>query len=249
MNVLIIGRRGLGKSVLAKHKANELNRNQIYFDPGNQFHNVHLKTSDLDELREKLEDWPEGAPYVISYVPPRGNVELWFNQFAAVLWEFIGTHDGAASFVLIIDEAHRIQSPQIINDWLDEFIRRSPRRERGDSNPIDIIQTTHRSQDLNGVSWSESDEAYFFNVFDKRALKAIDEQYGSKIPDVTQIVSTLKTPRTGGREVLKIESETGEYEILTDPREWEVDIRKPLPPANEIEATERDLDAIYDRLE
>ena len=42
MNILIIGRRGLGKSTLAVHEAFELNRNQIYFDPGDQFQRCGL---------------------------------------------------------------------------------------------------------------------------------------------------------------------------------------------------------------
>jgi hypothetical protein len=172
-------------------------------------------------------------------------VEVHWNNFAATLWEFMGPHKGAASFVLTVDEAHRIQSPQQINDWLDEFIRRSPRRERGDSNPIDLIQTTHLPQDLYRVSWSESDYVYFFNVFDKRALKAIDEQYGEKIPDIKTLVSNLKTPRTGGREVLEIESETGIHRIITDPTEWQTDIKSEKPPANTLDATHSDLGEIY----
>jgi hypothetical protein len=245
MNVLVIGRRGLGKSVLAAHKANQLNRNQIYFDPGNQFHRVDYKTSDIGEMYEKLEGWPEDKPFVISYVPPRGNVELHWNNFASAVWDFTGQHEGAASFVLIIDEAHRIQSPQQINDWLDEYIRRAPRRERDDGNPIDIIQTTHCPQDLHRVSWAESDYVYFFNIFDKRALKAIDEQFGGKIPNVVELVSNLKTPKTGGREVLEIESETGAYRIIEDSSEWFNDIRHPKPPANTVEGVNRDLQEVY----
>jgi len=245
MNVLVIGRRGLGKSTLAMWKADELNGNQIYFDPGNQFQNVDLKTYDLKEFQERLENWPEDESFVISYVPPKGNVEAWWNLFASTVWDFTGVHDGASSFVLVIDEAHRIQSPQTINDNLDEFIRRSPRRERGDANPIDIIQTTHLPQDLFRVSWSESDYVYFFNVFDKRALKAIDEQYGTKIPNVTELVSNLKSPKTGGREVLEIESETGAYRIITNEAEWARNIKTRKPPENSFQAIDRNLGEIY----
>jgi hypothetical protein len=245
MNILIIGRRGLGKSVLAKHKADELNSNQIYFDPGDQFHNVSFKTSDLQELQDTLEHWPDDQPFTISYVPPRGNIELEWDRFADIIWTFCGQHQGAASFVLVIDEAHRIQSPQKVNDWLDEFIRRAPRRERGDGNPIDIIQTTHCPQDLHRVSWAESDYVYFFNIFDKRALKAIDEQFGGKIENVVELVSTLKTPKTGGREVLVIESETGSYQVLSNPDDWYSDIREPKPPANDVEAASQDMEELY----
>lgn len=245
MNIIDVGRRGLGKSVLAAHQARQLNPNQIYFDPGNQFHNVDLKTGNISELVERLENWPEDKPYVISYTPPRGNVEVSWDIFANHLWDFVGQHDNGASFVLIVDEAHRLQSPQSINDWLDEFIRRSPRRERNDKNPIDIIQTTHAPQDLHRVSWGESDYIYLFNIFDKRALKAIEEQFESKIENIKEIVTTLKTPKTGGREVLEIESETGNYRIITNPNEWFNDIRNPKPPQGSTEEIEREMVKTY----
>lgn len=248
MNEIIVGRRGLGKSVLAAYEANNLNPNNIFFDPGDQFHQVDLKTADLRELREKLTDWPDDKSYSISYVPPKGNVEANWNLFAATLWDFIGQHDGAASFVLIVDEAHRLQSPQYINDWLDEWIRRSPRRERDDANPIDILQTTHAPQDLHRVSWGESDYIFLFNIFDKRALKAIDEQFQDRIPNIREIVTSLKTPKTGGREVVKIESETGQYWIITDQDSWFFDIRNRKPPANSIEAIDRELKEAYGTL-
>jgi AAA domain-containing protein len=231
MNILVIGRRGLGKSTLAEHEAQELNANRIYFDPGNQFHNVAFKTSDLDEFFDRLESWPDDEPFVIAYTPPKGNVEKNWDMFASRLWDYVGTHEGAASFVFIIDESHRLQSAQYINDMLDEFIRRSPRRERGDSNPIDLIQTTHYPQDLNRTSWGESDYIFFFNVFHKRARKAIEEQFG---PEVADQVANLKTPKTGGREVLKVESETGTSELLDDDSVWFYNIRQARPPKNDL---------------
>jgi hypothetical protein len=223
MNILDIGRRGLGKSTLAEFQAQSLSANRVYFDPGDQFENVALKTSELDEFTNELENWPEDKPFVISYVPRKGsNVEAAWDVFARRLWEFTGKHDGAGSYVLIVDESHRLQSPQKINDMLDEFIRRAPRRERGDKNPIDLIQTTHYPQDLHRVSWGESDEIFFFNVFDRRALKAISDQFGEEI---AQKVSELKTPKTGGREVLVVESETGKYRIIENPDEWYANIK------------------------
>lgn len=223
MNILDIGRRGLGKSTLAEFQARQLSVNRIYFDPGDQFDNVMFKTSELEEFTDVLEHWPEDKAYVIAYTPRKGsNVELAWDMFAKRLWEFIGKQEGALSAVIIVDESHRLQSPQKINDMLDEFIRRSPRRERGDKNPIDLIQTTHYPQDLHRVSWGESDEIWFFNVFAKTALKAIRDQFGDEIAEK---VSQLKTPRTGGREVMVVESETGSYRIIEDPNEWYADIK------------------------
>jgi hypothetical protein len=247
MNVLIIGRRGLGKSTLAVHEAFELNANQMYFDPGDQFQQVKYKTSNLDDLFERFESWPEDETFTISYVPPRGAVEAHWDAFAHRLWDFVGQHQGGASFVLIVDEAHRLQSPQKIDDMLDEFIRRSPRRERGDANPIDIIQTTHYPQDLNRVSWGESDKIFIFNVFHKNARKAIEDQFGE---DVALEVTQLRTPKTGGRDVLEVESETGAFVVLDNPDEWAYNIREPRKPkdiAPGIGQGQGDLDKKYGR--
>lgn len=227
MNILIIGRRGLGKSTLAVHEANQLNANQIYFDPGDQFQHVKFKTSNLDEFFKRFENWPDDEPFVLAYVPPRGAVEAHWDSFARRLWDFVGQHEGGASFVFIIDEAHRLQSPNKIDDMLDEFIRRSPRRERTDRNPIDLIQTTHYPQDLHRVSWGESDTIFIFNVFHKNARKAIEDQFGE---EVAMEVTQLRTPKTGGRDVIKIDSETGAYEVLDNSEVWAYDIRKPRPP-------------------
>jgi hypothetical protein len=234
LNILIIGRRGLGKSTLAVSEANNLNPDQIYFDPGAQFANVDFRTSDLEEFFERFESWPEDRNYRLAYVPPHGDIEAHWNIFAHRLWEFIGQHEGGASFVLIVDEAHRLQSPARIDDMLDELIRRSPRRERGDKNPVDLIQTTHYPQDLNRVSWGESDVIFLFNVFHKNARKAIEEQFG---PEVAEEVEVLRTPKTGGRDVLKVDSETGSYILLDNETEWYYDIRKPLPQPDTIPNT------------
>jgi hypothetical protein len=107
---------------------------------------------------------------------------------------------------------------------LDEFIRRSPRRERGDKNPVDLIQTTHYPQDLNRVSWGESDVIFLFNVFHKNARKAIEDQFGERVADE---VAQLKTPKTGGREVMKVDSETGTFIIIDNEEDWYYNIRKP----------------------
>jgi len=243
MNILDIGRRGLGKSTLAQSQACELNRNQIYFDPSDQFFSVQYRVNDLEKFSRILDGIPEEESYSIAYSPPRGNVEERWDEFASTLWEFIGIHDGAASFALVIDESHRLQSPNYMNDWLDEYIRRTPRRERGDPNPIDIIQTTHYPQDLHRTSWGESDEIYFFNVFDKRAWKAISEQFGD---EVAVKVSKLATPKTGGREVLRVTSETGETELISDPMTWYCNIKRPpKPPAHLPEKGIRSLEEMY----
>lgn len=230
-NKLIIGRRGTGKSTLAEYEASKLNAHQIYFDPGDQFQSAERHARTVVEFRKLIEqdqDAPDGFhgddwPRSISYVPLSEHIEQEWDTFASVLWEYTGQHEGGASYCLVIDEAHELQSAHTINDWLARFIRRAPRREREDKNPVDLIQTTHNPQDLNRLTFSQVDEVYIFNMFDKRALKAIAEQFGD---EVAEEVKVLRTPKTGGRDVLVVEAETGEYHVIDNPREWFVDIRK-----------------------
>lgn len=249
-NELIIGRRGLGKSTLAEYRASQLNPHQIYFDPGDQFQSAvkHARTvKDFCALLDQDHDAPEGFhgsdwPRSIAYVPMSEHIEDEWDKFARALWEYTGQHEGAASYCLVIDEAHELQSAHQINDWLARFIRRSPRRERGDSNPVDLVQTTHNPQDLNRLTFSQVDHVYIFNMFDRRALKAISDQFGE---EVSEEVKALRTPKTGGRDVLVIEAETSEYRVIDNPMEWYVNIRSESREPDIDERFQTNLEETY----
>lgn len=230
MNVSIIGRRGLGKSTLALWRALLLNRNVAAFDPGDQYDAMRVRTSDLDEVRKAFEaDWTDD-PLSLAYIPPSSNIELEWDKFAAVLWPYTGKHDGAGSYVLIVDECDELQSPQRIDEWLNRFVRRAPRREKGNPNPVDLIQTTHNPQDLHRTSFSQSDEVYIFNMFDARSIDVIRKQWGDAVADA---VLNLKTPKSDppGREVVKIDPETGGFTLVDDPATWFVSMAPPPPRA------------------
>jgi hypothetical protein len=252
VNLIDIGRRGLGKSTLAMHQAEQLNSHQIYFDPGDQFQAAASRATTVAEFQKLMdqdkdapkdfhgEDWPAS----IAYVPPSSNVEAEWDAFAKCLWEYTGTHEDAASYCLVIDEAHELQSSQAINDWLARFIRRAPRRERNDPNPVDLIQTTHNPQDLNRLTFSQADEVYIFNMFDQRALKAIQEQFGE---EVAVEVPQLRTPKRGGRDVLVVEVETNEYRVIDDPKEWQTNIRTPKKPVDVEVSMKQNTEGFYAR--
>ena len=233
MNVLIMGRRGLGKTTLAEFIAANLNANRVAFDPGDQYLDFVVRTSDLEVVRDEFErDWKEN-PLSLSYIPPVGpdptadQIEPYWNEFANLLWSFTGRHEGGASYSLIIDESSELQSPSYVNPWLMRIIRRAPRRERSDANPVETIQTFHRPQDLNGIIESQVDEFYIFNMVKQRDLEVIAKNWGD---DISEAVSKLRTPKTDppGRDVLKLDAETGEWEVITDSNLWYVDIRKPV---------------------
>lgn len=242
MNELVIGRRGTGKSTLAHFRARAINRRQFYFDPGNQFQNVQVCIATPKQLREQLEKEGDDAPTSISYVPVSSAVEKEWEAFARELWDFTGLHEDAASYALVIDEAHELQGAQWVNDWLARFIRRAPRRERDDPNPVDMLQTTHNPQDLNRLTFSQEDTIYIFNMFDKRALKAISDQWGE---EVAVAVKQLRTPKTGGRDVLRIDAETGAYVILDNSKEWYSNIRVSNKPKTTDAMIHSHLETMY----
>jgi hypothetical protein len=203
----------------------------------------------VKQLHAEMEkDWNDpkgGGSNSIAYVPGSSAVQAEWDAFARELWDYTGQHEDGASYALIIDEAHELQGSQWIDDWLARFIRRSPRRERGDENPVDLIQTTHNPQDLNRLTFSQQDEVFIFNMFDRRALKAISDQWGE---EVAEEVKKLRTPKTGGRDVLQVEAETGEYKVLTNPEEWNSDIRACKEPRELDEIAHRHLEELWPTL-
>ncbi len=223
MNSLIEGRRGLGKTTLAQIVALQTNPNILGFDPNNQLRNASFRTSDLKELEGYLDDSQHiDESFFASYIP-QGDVEAEWDRFAAIAWQF-------GDYSLIVDEAHRLQTPQYVNEWLDKFIRQAPRRERGDDLPIDIIQTFHRPIDVNGIVLSQADYAYIFRQTKKRDLEYLEKEFDIAVANAVQ---TLRTPETDppGRDVIKLNVVTGEYELIDDPATWFINIRGPKKEA------------------
>ena len=237
MIILDIGRRGLGKTTLAEFRAQQLNRNRVAFDPRRQFNLFAVRTSDLKEVEKEFDrDWTESEPLSLAYQPAKtiqadGSIderelESHWNKFAHLLWQYTGEEEGNASYVLIVDEAHNLQSPQVVNGWLSTYVREVPTRERGDKNPVDIIMTSHRLQDFHGSITSQVNGIYIFNMIKPRDLKVLSDEWGDGIAEQ---VKALRTPRSNppGRDVLFIDPETGESRLIDDPSTWYVNLRKP----------------------
>jgi hypothetical protein len=228
MNVLIIGRRGLGKSTLADFVASELNSSRLVFDANGQYKNADVSTSDLKKFIEALDRAAKDKKdFTIAYVP-KGNIELEWERFASALWGN-GAVPIYGDYSLIIDEAHRLQRSQYVSDWLDRFMRQAPRRERGDEAPVDVIQCFHRPQDIHGIVLALADIIYFFRVSKRRDLENIEKEFD---PEIREAIETLRTPDTEpyGRDVLRIDVESNSFVLLRDPNQWYKDIRTKKEP-------------------
>src|SRR5216684_192063 len=220
MNVLIMGRRGLGKSTLAEYVAQSLHETVLIFDANAQFKNADFSTSDLRKFENEINSSSrkEGLS-VLAYIPS-GDIEFEWDRFMSMLWGKNAVPE-YGDYSLIIDEAHRLQKAQYINPWLDRLMRQAPRKERGDENSIDIIQTFHRPIDVHSVVAGLADTVYMFRQTRKSWLDWIAKEWDD---DVAQKVATLRTPPEG-RDVLKLNVESGEYEIVEDASSWYNDIR------------------------
>lgn len=222
MQNLVLGRRGLGKTTLAVHLAFEMNQHVVAWSPNAQFKMANFRTSSREELTDYLDDLDEERREreLIEYVPD-GDLDLDFTLFGTALWPY-------GDFVLIIDETNELQTYSRINPVLARYIRRAPSREKGDDNPIDIIQTTHFPVDLNRVSFGLSDYAYIFRLTRELDLERIGKELGEEI---AEIVKTLRTPQTDppGRDVIKVDIVTREYEIISDSDSWDMKIKREKP--------------------
>lgn len=221
MNTLILGRRGLGKSTLAVWRARQLSKHIVAWSPGAEFRAADLHITARDELLDFMDsasdDEEEEQPYFVEYIAD-GDLEENFDRFARVLWKF-------GDYALIVDEANELQTPASINPMLARFIRRAPRREKGDENPIDIIQTSHFPVDFHRISFGLADEAFIFRLTRLRDWERIRDEFGEA---VAQAVDQAKTPETDpeGRDVIHLNVVTEKFQLMQDPDEWNEGIRE-----------------------
>lgn len=220
MNTLIMGRRGTGKTTLAVWKARQLNIRAIAWSPNAEYENSDLRTTDLDTLIDYIDTREDDEGYFVEYIaePPYDDN---FNEFGRRLWSF-------NDFVLIVDEASEIQSPMWMNDQLNRYIRRAPRREKGEAGPIDIVQTTHFPVDLHKVSFGLGDDAYIFNLTQRLHVDRIERELGA---EVAAAVRSARTPESSspGRDVVHINLITQKFEVMEDPEEWYVNLNPEEP--------------------
>src|SRR5207244_1323333 len=112
--------------------------------------------------------------------------------------------------------------------WLDKFMRQAPRRERGDTDPVDVIQCFHRPVDMSGIVAALLDHVYIFRVTRYRDLEYIEREWDEQ---TREAVTQLRTPPEG-RDIVRVDVETSTLVTLTDSKQWFTNIRKTEPQRN-----------------
>jgi DNA helicase HerA-like ATPase len=155
--------------------------------------------------------------YFVEYIPD-GELDVDFSIFGRMLWKY-------GDLVLVVDEANELQSPAASNNILSRYIRRAPRREKGEADPVDIIQTSHFPVDFHKTSFGLADEAWIFRLTRERDIQRIRNELGD---DVADAVMETRTPEMmpPGRDVVHVNIVTREFEVVTDSDSWNAKIYK-----------------------
>lgn len=226
MNILVIGRRGEGKSTLslflARRIQNARNAHTIpIFDPKRTFNSVP-HTADIGEFEELLETNSDAVayqPYASTSDERKSGDEVaseFSTFFDAIGIDYhFGLRDTASrenlgAVILIVDEAWFIQAGQSAHPKLERIVRLA------DSKNFYLIQAAHRPKDFATRIRAQVDEFYFFRQWLAEDLEIIREWCGE---DVARIVETLPP-----HHVLRYDVATREFSLWNDPKAWYSDL-------------------------
>lgn len=227
MNILVIGRRGNGKSTLSLFIGRRIQEKRsghtiAIFDPKRTFNSV-AHTSDLDEFEELLQQNSDAVSFQPYRNPDLKNrstddVSEQFNQFVDRLGieRHFGVMEGASRpdlgpVVVIADESWFLQAGQRVNPSLDDMVRLA------DEKNFFLIQTAHRPNDIAPKIRAQANELYLFRQWLDDDVQII-ETWSS--PEVAHIVSTL--PK---HHVVRYEVDAQKFELWNDPTGWYTDLK------------------------
>jgi hypothetical protein len=197
-NVLITGRRQLGKSTLAFDVGVRSGKMGVIFDPNAQYRNPELffVTSDLEELIETI----DGGSVSYMVYRPLGDVD---EEFTA-LGEEMFTRSG---FFFIVDEARLIKN----NKQLDKMVRLLDTR-----NTV-LIQNFHRPVDVAPACRALANQWYFFRTTLDADLAVVEELCGAEISE--RVKNLRGIPQGSNNEVLHWNDDIGTSEVI-EARAW-----------------------------
>src|SRR5215469_12575065 len=148
---LCIGVSQTGKSTFALHLALQTGKQVIVWDANEVFIDIAKSpVSTPDDLEQALE---KKEP-VIVYDATNAAIDDYgreFKRFSSVLENFDG-------HTLLVDEAADVQAANSPNSGLDRLYRRAGRRNN------DIIETTHKPQQIATLNRSLTTDVYLFAI-------------------------------------------------------------------------------------
>jgi hypothetical protein len=204
VNVLIFGRRQLGKSTFAMHLAQQRDGWGIaVFDPNRQFDAFAADAYDPDTFEDLL-DAASGHPAIVRYVPVN-DVQNEFEAVAELMWQ-------REHFVFIVDEASQLQTAVKPNRWIDRFVRLQQPEEG------DFIQTMHRPRDAAMICRSLANHWYIFRTTDASDLAAIGERCGETVARQAESLPP--------GQVIFWNDDLATVQLFEDARSWYVPIHK-----------------------
>ena len=159
--------------------------------------------SDLESVSLAIEQ----KQTLIVYRPDQDNVEEDFRAFCDIIWPL-------TNYILIIDEAHWLQSPQWAHPSLEKYVRMA------DPYGVDLIQVAHAPADMWGRARSLASDWYIFLTTRPADLDAIALQCGEDVSD--------EVVRLGQHDYLHWNADAHTSETVKDPTAWFIDIKTPL---------------------
>jgi len=207
VKALVFGISQSGKSTFALALALCFRKQVIIWDANEVFLGVVKEpVSNLDDLQDAIEDQEPVVVYDASGV---GDKPEEFGAFAAVVEQYDG-------ITLLIDESGDVQRATAPNHGLDRLLRRAGRRGN------DIIETTHRPQDLATLNRNLTTDVYLFFMWNKKGLRNVADEFGD---DVAQAEAGLPPD---GFSYIHLDPHTGHFVVDNDSDRWYIDLDQPI---------------------
>ncbi len=207
VKALVIGISQSGKSTFALSLALCFRKQVIIWDANEVFLGVvDEPVSNLDELQDAIEDKEPVIVYDASGIRDKPEE---FEAFAAVLEQYDGV-------TLLIDESGDVQRATAPNHGLDRLLRRAGRRGN------DIIETTHRPQDIATLNRSLTTDVFLFFMWNKNQVRTVANEFGD---DVAQATAALPPDEY---HYIHLDPHTGRFTVDTASDVWYIDLDQPI---------------------
>ena len=213
VKALVIGISQSGKSTFALALALCFRKQVVVWDANEVFLGVVKEpVSNLDDLQDAIEGKEPVVVYDASGIRDKPEE---FEAFAAVLEQYDG-------ITLLIDESGDIQRATAPNPGLNRLLRRAGRRGN------DIIETTHRPQDIATLNRSLTTDVFLFFMWNRKGLKNVADEFGD---DVARAESELPPD---DYHYIHLDPHTGAFSVDTAPERWYIDLDSPISEKRKV---------------